>query len=57
MAAVMRARQGRFPEASLQHAHLGAALATSESGAARERAWQSHWLAVRLDLDDAEQRG
>jgi len=53
----MRARQGWFPEASLQHAHLGAALATSESGAARARAWQSHWLAVRLDLDDVEQLG
>ncbi len=53
----MRALQGRFPEASLQHAHLGAALAASESGAARERAWQSHWLAVRLELEDAAPGG
>lgn len=49
----MRARQGRYPEASLQHAHLGAALAGSEGGAARERAWQSRWLAARLCLEGA----
>jgi hypothetical protein len=55
--AAMRARQGRFPEASLQHAHLGAALARSESGAARERAWQSRWLASRLELGGAARSG
>src|SRR5512142_2319376 len=48
--AALRARQGRYPEASLQDAHLGAAVARSERGAARERAWQSRWLAARLGL-------
>ncbi len=53
----MRACQGQFPEAALQHAHLGAALERSESGAARERAWQSRWLAVRLELEGAAPGG
>jgi hypothetical protein len=48
--AALRARQGRFREATLQHAHLGAALEGSDRGAARERAWQSAWLARRLQL-------
>jgi hypothetical protein len=47
----MRAQQGRFPEASLQHAHLAAALAGSEAGADLERAWQARWLAGRLEPD------
>ncbi len=49
--AAMRAQQGRFPEASLQHAHLAAAIAGSEAGAGVERAWQARWLAGRLELD------
>ncbi|HEY5675168.1 MAG TPA: hypothetical protein VIR81_00195 [Myxococcales bacterium] len=48
--AAMRAQQGRFREAALQHAHLGAALEGSDRGAASERAWQSAWLARRLQL-------
>jgi hypothetical protein len=48
--AALRARQGAYPEASLQCAHLGAALAGSEAGAGRERAWQACWLAHRLEL-------
>ena len=47
----MRAQQGRFPEASLQHAHLAAALTGSEAGAGLERAWQARWLAGRLEPD------
>jgi hypothetical protein len=54
--AAMRARQGRFREASLQCAHLGAALASSEAGAEQERAWQSRWLAHRLDLRELAAR-
>ncbi|HET9596393.1 MAG TPA: hypothetical protein VFP65_12465 [Anaeromyxobacteraceae bacterium] len=49
--AAMRARQGRFREAALQHAHLGAALEGSDRGAANERAWQSAWLARGLELE------
>ena len=48
----MRARQGRFREASLQGAHLGAALAGAEAGAEHERAWQARWLAERLALSE-----
>ena len=54
--AALRARQGRYPEASLQAAHLGAALAGSDVGAEHERAWQSRWLAHRLQLRDAAAR-
>jgi hypothetical protein len=54
--AAMRARQGRYPEASLQCAHLGAALARHDVGADHERAWQSRWLAHRLQLRDVEAR-
>ena len=54
--AAMRARQGRFPEASLQGAHLGAALAGSEAGAEHERAWQARWLAQRLELREIAAR-
>ncbi len=43
--AALRARQGRYPEASLQAAHLGVAV-----GAGGERAWQSCWLTQRLGL-------
>ena len=50
--AALRARQGRFREASLQCTHLGAALASSEAGADQERAWQSRWLARRLELHE-----
>ena len=49
--AALRAQQGRLPEAALQHAHLGAALAGGEAGAAAERAWQSRWLTERLGLE------
>jgi len=54
--AAMRARQGRFPEASLQGAHLGAALAGSEAGGEHERAWQARWLAHRLELREIAAR-
>jgi hypothetical protein len=54
--AALRARQGRYPEASLQAAHLGAALLGREQGADAERAWQSAWLARRLDLAGAVAR-
>jgi hypothetical protein len=54
--AALRARQGRFREASLQCAHLGAALARSEAGADQERAWQSQWLGHRLGLREAGAR-
>ncbi|MFL5263701.1 MAG: hypothetical protein ACJ79R_14400 [Anaeromyxobacteraceae bacterium] len=54
--AAIRARQGRYPEASLQSAHLGAALAGTDVGAEHERAWQSRWLAERLQLRDVEAR-
>ena len=54
--AAMRARQGRFREASLQGAHLGAALARAEAGAEHERAWQARWLAQRLELGEIEAR-
>jgi hypothetical protein len=54
--AAMRARQGRFREASLQCAHLGAALAGNDGGAERERAWQARWLAHRLDLRELAAR-
>jgi hypothetical protein len=52
----LRARQGRFREASLQCAHLGAALARSEAGADQERAWQARWLTHRLELREADAR-
>jgi len=48
--AALRARQGRYPEASLHCAHLGAAILGSKVGAERERAWQSRWLAERMRL-------
>ncbi|HEX9289403.1 MAG TPA: hypothetical protein VF904_07770 [Anaeromyxobacteraceae bacterium] len=54
--AALRARQGRFPEASLQCAHLGAALTGSEAGAGCERAWQARWLAHRLELREIAAR-
>ncbi|MFL5271455.1 MAG: hypothetical protein ACJ79E_05285 [Anaeromyxobacteraceae bacterium] len=54
--AALRATQGRYPEASLQAAHLGAALAGSDVGAEHERAWQSRWLAHRLQLRDVAAR-
>lgn len=54
--AAMRARQGAYPEASLQCAHLGAALTGSEAGAACERAWQACWLANRLELREIAAR-
>ncbi len=54
--AAMRARQGRYPEASLQCAHLGAALAGGEAGAEHERAWQARWLAHRLELREIAAR-
>ncbi len=54
--AAMRARQGRFPEASLQSAHLGAALTAGEAGAEHERAWQARWLAHRLQLREIAAR-
>jgi hypothetical protein len=54
--AAMRALQGRFREASLQEAHLGAALAGLEAGAEQERAWQSRWLALRLALGEMAAR-
>jgi hypothetical protein len=54
--AAMRARQGRFPEASLQEAHLGAALTGSDAGAEHERAWQARWLAQRLQLREIAAR-
>ncbi len=54
--AAMRARQGRYPEASLQCAHLGAALTGSEAGAGCERAWQARWLAHRLELHEIAAR-
>jgi hypothetical protein len=50
--AALRARQGRYPEASLQCAHLGAAILGGEVGGERERAWQSRWLAERLRLSE-----
>ena len=54
--AALRARQGRFREASLQCAHLAAALANDEAGADQERAWQSLWLARRLELREGGAR-
>jgi len=54
--AAMRARQGRFPEASLQCAHLGAALTGSEADAEYERSWQARWLAHRLELREIAAR-
>jgi hypothetical protein len=54
--AAMRARQGRFREASLQCAHLGAAITGTDAGAERERAWQSDWLARRLQLRELATR-
>jgi hypothetical protein len=54
--AALRARQGLFREASLQCAHLGAALASSEAAADAERAWQSQWLAQRLQLREIAAR-
>jgi hypothetical protein len=54
--AALRARQGRFREAALQHAHLGAALEGGDRGAASERAWQSAWLARCLQLQPAPAR-
>lgn len=48
--AAFRARQGRYREAALQCAHLGAAVARSDAGAEGERAWQSEWLVRRLHL-------
>jgi hypothetical protein len=54
--AAMRARQGRYPEGSLQCAHLGAAMAGGEAGEEQERAWQSRWLAHRLELREVAAR-
>jgi hypothetical protein len=45
---------GTWP--SLQCAHLGAAITRTDAGAEHERAWQSEWLARRLELRERAAR-